>query len=88
MGDSLEKGDKVAELEHASDRDASPGKPANEKHVEDGAHTRVSRIQLPDILQGYTKEERDALELKLKRKIDLRLMPAIIVMYILNYIDR
>ncbi len=33
-------------------------------------------------------EERLQLEAQLKKKIDLRLMPAIIIMYILNYIDR
>jgi hypothetical protein len=84
MGDSLEMGDKVAELEHASDEDQSPGKP-REGHAE---RPHVSRIALPEILQKYTKEERDELETKLKRKIDFRLMPAIIIMYILNYIDR
>lgn len=48
----------------------------------------TARVHLPPLLENMSKEERDALELKLKRKIDLRLMPAIIVMYILNYIDR
>lgn len=85
MADSAEKGEKVAELEHASDRDLSPGKTDEEKHA-GAAH--VSRIPLPEILHQYTKEERDVLEEKLKRKIDIRLMPAIILMYILNYIDR
>jgi len=84
MGDSGEKGDRVAELENGSDRDLSPGH-TKEK---DGGVAHVSRIPIPEILQKYTKEERDQLELKLKRKIDLRLMPAIIIMYILNYIDR
>lgn len=84
MGDTAEKGERVAELEHASDRDLSPGK-TNEKDVGAG---HISRIPIPEILQRYTKEERDGLELKLKRKIDIRLMPAIIIMYILNYIDR
>jgi hypothetical protein len=84
MGDSVEKGEKVAELENASDRELSPGK-TNEKDV---AAAHISRIPIPAILQQYTKEERDALELKLKHKIDLRLMPSIIIMYILNYIDR
>lgn len=78
------KGDGVAQLEHASERDLSPGK-TDEKEV---GVAHVSRIPLPEILQQYTKEERDHLELKLKRKIDARLMPAIIIMYILNYIDR
>lgn len=81
MGDSVEKGERVAELEQASDRDLSPGN-TGEKHVGTTAH--ISRIPVPEILQKYSKEERDALELKLKHKIDLRLMPAVIIMYILN----
>lgn len=44
--------------------------------------------QLPGFLSRLSLEERRALETKLKRKIDARLMPALIVMYILNYIDR
>ena len=84
MGDSGEKGDRVAELENASDREVSPGH-ANEKGA---GVAHVSRIPIPEILRKYTKEERDQMELKLKRKIDFRLMPAIIIMYILNYIDR
>ena len=85
MGDQVEKGDRIAQLEHASDPDLSPSKTTDGAHV-GGAH--VSRIPIPEVLQKYTKEERDHLEVKLKRKIDIRLMPAIIIMYILNYIDR
>lgn len=44
--------------------------------------------QIPVFLLHMSMEERRELEIKLKRKIDLRLMPAIILMYILNYIDR
>ncbi len=35
-----------------------------------------------------TPEERLHIETKLKRKIDLRLMPMIVIMYIMNYLDR
>lgn len=35
-----------------------------------------------------TPEERQAAESKLKAKIDLRLLPMIILMYIMNYLDR
>ena len=35
-----------------------------------------------------TAEERAEREKKLVRKIDLRLLPLIILMYILNYLDR
>jgi hypothetical protein len=45
-------------------------------------------LQPPAFLARLSPEERMAMEAKLKRKIDLRLMPTIIIMYILNYIDR
>ena len=54
-----------------------------------GASSGVRRgLQPPEFLLNMSREERLELETKLKRKIDLRLMPAIILMYILNYIDR
>lgn len=42
----------------------------------------------PELIRNMTKEQRLVLETSLKRKIDLRLMPPIIIMYILNYLDR
>ena len=46
------------------------------------------RAQVPEFILSLTPEEREVLEKKLKRKIDLRLLPAVIIMYIMNYIDR
>ncbi|KAL1310619.1 hypothetical protein AAFC00_000891 [Neodothiora populina] len=43
---------------------------------------------VPEILRGITPEERKILEKKLVRKIDLRLLPMLILMYIMNYLDR
>ncbi|TGJ87002.1 hypothetical protein E0Z10_g1753 [Xylaria hypoxylon] len=45
-------------------------------------------LQPPEIILRLTPEERVALEKRLVRKIDWRLLPMIIIMYILNYIDR
>ena len=46
------------------------------------------RIIPPDYVRSLTAEERRIAERKLVRKIDVRLLPPIIVMYLLNYIDR
>lgn len=54
-------------------------------NVEDA---RLQRIRPPEFIRNLTPEERARLEKALKRKIDLRLLPAIIIMYIMNYIDR
>lgn len=43
---------------------------------------------VPELIQGLTEEERRVLEKKLVRKIDLRLLPMLILMYIMNYLDR
>ncbi|EPE09849.1 pantothenate transporter liz1 [Ophiostoma piceae UAMH 11346] len=62
----------------------------DDKIVADAATAQaVSRgLQPPAFLLNMTAEERIAMEKRLKRKIDSRLMPMIILMYILNYIDR
>lgn len=50
--------------------------------------TPDARIDPPPYVLSLTAEERDQAEKKLVRKIDGRLLPPIIVMYLLNYIDR
>jgi MFS family permease len=45
-------------------------------------------LQIPTEISDLSVEERDFLEAQLKRKIDLRLMPMVILMYIMNYLDR
>lgn len=42
----------------------------------------------PPSLRDLDPEELAILEKKLKRKIDWRMMPPLIVMYIMNYLDR
>jgi hypothetical protein len=47
-----------------------------------------SPLEAPAYIQSLTHEERIRAEKALVRKIDLRLLPAIIIMYIMNYLDR
>ena len=55
----------------------------------DQTSTNASRtFQPPEIIRNMSPEERRALEKKLIRKIDFRLLPMIVLMYIMNYIDR
>lgn len=42
----------------------------------------------PLFIKNLSSEERQQLELALVRKIDLRLLPMIIIMYVMNYLDR
>lgn len=48
--------------------------------------TRI--FEAPEFIRNMTPEEREKAELRLRQKIDMRLMPMIILMYILNYLDR
>ena len=51
------------------------------------ATTRRKR-EAPPLVRDLTPEDRQRLEKILIRKIDIRLMPMIILMYVLNYLDR
>lgn len=62
-------------------------------HVEDESPTRATTtrsngMQPPDLVKAMTADDRATFEKHLVRKIDLRLMPAVVIMYIMNYLDR
>jgi len=78
----------VSEIENSPARDIEDGRLDKTIPPEEDAKGQSRGLQPPEFVANLTPEERAALETKLKRKIDIRLMPAIILMYILNYIDR
>lgn len=49
---------------------------------------RIHGVAMPALIARMSEEERGRLEVQLRRKIDFRLLPMVILMYILNYIDR
>jgi hypothetical protein len=59
-----------------------------DSRVEDASLAQTHTFQPPELVRKMSPEERLAAEARLKRKIDLRLLPMIILMYILNYLDR
>lgn len=71
-------------------------KGGNAEHVSDTASLGLNTTQTstrrkreaPPLIRDLTREERHRLELALVRKIDFRLLPMIVLMYILNYLDR
>lgn len=69
------------------------GKMASD-HVEDtvAPDLQKDKISMPHnmplFLVGLSAEEREAVEKKLVRKVDIRLLIMMVVMYILNYLDR
>ncbi|KKY15004.1 putative mfs transporter [Diplodia seriata] len=44
--------------------------------------------ELPASLQDLSEDEFRAMEKKMVWKVDLRMLPLVIIMYILNYLDR
>lgn len=63
------------------------------QHVSDAALENVptitrTRREPPELVRSLSPEERQHLEIELVRKIDLRLLPMLILMYIMNYLDR
>lgn len=63
-------------------------------HVEDAVAPDLQKDNItmphnmPSFLVGLSTEERQAVEKKLVRKVDIRLLIMMVVMYILNYLDR
>ncbi|KAF2744103.1 pantothenate transporter liz1 [Sporormia fimetaria CBS 119925] len=47
-----------------------------------------SKLEAPPLVAAMTPEHRLEAEKKMRRKIDIRLMPMVILMYIMNYLDR
>lgn len=50
--------------------------------------TRWIDDHMPEVLRSYTPAELDALEKTLVRKIDLRSLPILIILFLLNILDR
>ena len=48
----------------------------------------VRTREAPPLIRNLSSEERHRLELALVRRIDRRLLPMVVLMYILNYLDR
>ncbi|WOO77177.1 putative transporterC [Vanrija pseudolonga] len=62
-------------------------------HIEDGkapvvAHDRHLQLELPASLQHLDEAEMSRLDKKITRKIDFVLMPILIILYVLNFLDR
>lgn len=47
-----------------------------------------SKLAPPPLVAAMSHEERQLAEAKMRKKIDIRLLPMVILMYIMNYLDR
>jgi len=86
--DVEKKGDVV---EQRAEDSASADEKAASLKVEDAPpppQAPRGGLQPSEYIRSLSPEQREELEKQLKRKIDWRLLPAVIIMYIMNYIDR
>ncbi|KAF9872887.1 TNA1 is necessary for nicotinic acid import into the cell [Colletotrichum karsti] len=58
------------------------------KASSEGQTTEWRTRPLPELLRDLSEEEFKALEKRLLRKVDLRMLPTMILIYIMNYLDR
>lgn len=89
-GQALHLEDSKAEIAYieSSKAEEAFSRKAETNGVESDFEIRPEYFDLPESLQHLTQEELKALDKKTSRKIDLRLMPMLIYIYILNYLDR
>lgn len=57
-------------------------------HVDHGSYEETRAFQPPALVKAMSPEQRRHAERALVRKIDIRLLPMVILMYIMNYLDR
>lgn len=65
---------------------ASPDNHQYVEVVEDKPTTRVDA--LPEILRQYTTTELEAMEKSIVRKLDIRTLPILVILFIVNILDR
>lgn len=68
--------------------DAKPTATMLEDSDDKPAAAPAGRAQMPAILQALSEEELNAVKKRLLRKADLRLLPMMTLIYIMNYLDR
>jgi hypothetical protein len=68
----------------ATDQISDDGVPSTEP----GHAPAKKKLEMPPLVAAMTREQRVEAEAKMRRKVDFRLMPMVIIMYIMNYLDR
>jgi len=60
------------------------------EHVENNNGNTTTRhgLELPEILRQYTESELKAMEKSIVRRLDIRTLPILVILFILNILDR
>ncbi|KAL8656803.1 MAG: hypothetical protein Q9226_002557 [Calogaya cf. arnoldii] len=73
------RNDEKVDIEHVSETSLDPIDPSQPAR---------RRREAPPLVRDLAPEERARLEMVLVKKVDLRLLPMLILMYLMNYLDR
>ena len=65
-----------------------PHELTDNKSIDKAQISDINVRELPPLLRGLSAEELEDCENRLRRKVDLRLLPTLIIIYIMNYLDR
>ena len=76
------------ELKEFGDGDTKLAEHVSDTSLQNAPATTRSKRQAPELVRDLAPEERQRLEKILVRKIDIRLLPMLIIIYIMNYLDR
>ena len=61
----------------------------NRQHVKIVEDKPIARVdELPEILRQYTTTELEAMEKSIVRKLDIRTLPILVILFIVNILDR
>ncbi|KAL8652600.1 MAG: hypothetical protein Q9210_002586 [Variospora velana] len=81
--------EEAPEVSYNDDQKHEPEHLSNTSNDPDSNDPSVrKRREAPPLVRDLAPEERDRLERALVKKIDLRLLPMLIIMYLMNYLDR
>lgn len=87
VGRDIESGsDSKAQTQHVDDKKAYI--PTFSSHIPPVEAARTRTLEAPEFIRNMSLEQRQSIENRLRKKIDFRLLPMIVLMYIMNYIDR
>ncbi|KAI9810738.1 MAG: hypothetical protein M1827_006076 [Pycnora praestabilis] len=78
--------------EYGSEKYGVDGGKYTTEHIDDAGNANAAKLtrsrDAPPLVRDLSPEDRERLEANLRRKIDFRLLPMIILIYLMNYLDR
>lgn len=77
----------MSQPQHPYEQEKTQLEHADEKALDDGVDRHLE-VHVPESLRGLSQDELAAMDRKITRKMDYTLMPILIWLYVLNFLDR